>query len=174
MTTAATQLLRLLASGIQPASASAVQPGSAPASSPFADLLKQARAGTLESELPVTIAGDAQDANVTLSEDQLASLSLAADKLEAAGVRNALVTIDGQRLILDVHLRQITARAAGDNGIVAGVDGVMDLGDLRSAQPSPAIGTNLAPGPSAPCAAGLARTPANPSLLKLLAELSVR
>jgi len=155
-------LLRLLGSGIQPLGAPG-QASSAPAVGPgsFADLLKQAQDGSLVSKLPVTIG---PDAGVKLDDNQLARVSLAADKLEAAGVKTALVNIDGQKLILDVHSRQITGAAGDASGIVAGVDGAVDLGDQRAAG---AAGTTGLPSITPP--GGLA---SNQSLMNLLAELA--
>ncbi len=131
MSVNAAQLLKLLGSGIRPtgASTNAAAPGVAPGA--FADLLKQAREGGLASELPVTIGSDAQAAGVQLSGEQLARVAIAADQLETAGVRHALVTIDGQKLLLDVHAREVSGRPDGSSGLVGGIDGTIDLGDLR-------------------------------------------
>jgi hypothetical protein len=164
VTTSALQLLRQLGSGVRPDAIGAGAPAGAQASA-FADLLRQARDGTLASTSPVEIAGDAE---VSCSDEQLARLSLAADKLEAAGVRTALVTIDGQRLIMDVHARQITGAATAENGVVSGIDGVMDLGDARAGGAAAAIAP-AASATSASIPAGLAQ---NQSLMKLLAGLS--
>ena len=132
MTSSATQLLRALGSGIKPVGLSAPQRESIGAPGAFADLLKQAREGGLASELPVTIGSDAASAGVRLDDEQLARLAIAADKLETAGVRHALVTIDGQKLLLDVHSREVTGQPDGEHGLVGGIDGVMDLGDARA------------------------------------------
>ena len=93
-----------------------------PGASAFAELLAQARSGKLSSSLPVTID---PSSDVQLSEEQLGRLSLAADRLEAAGVRTALVVLDGRKLILDVHQRSV--RPAADSALIDGVDGVLDL-----------------------------------------------
>lgn len=168
----ATQLLRMLGSGVRPMSGPA-DGGAGGAAAPvsFANLLQQAREGSLTSAAPVSIA---HDAGVECSEDQLARLSLAADKLEAAGVRSALINIDGQQLVLDVHLRQVIGPAKANNGLIAGIDGVMDLGDARSASQT---GAGTAPaGTAGAQSAGLLQSAGglaarNQSLLKLLAEL---
>lgn len=96
----------------------------------FAELLAQARSGGLGSATPVTIAPDAK---VSLTPDELARLSVAADRAEAAGIRTALVMIGDQKLVLDVSTRQITGKApaasgaGGAAGVYPGVDGVIDL-----------------------------------------------
>jgi len=159
VTTGAAQLLRLLGSGVQPAAHSAAKAAATAGQASFADLLRQAREGTLTSNRPVT---PGPDAGVNLSDDQLARLSLAADKLESAGVRTALVSIDGQKLILDVQQRQVTGAAKCEDGVISGVDGAIDLGDLRGAAQTPAPGAGTAPSAGPTDSA---------SLMKLLAEL---
>ncbi len=171
--------MKLLASGVRPAdgncqSTSAV--GSA--SQAFADLLKQAQDGGLASELPVTLGADAE--GISLDDGQLARLSIASDQLESAGVRSALVKIDGQQLLLDVHARQITGRAEASNGITGGIDGVLDLGDARSdiapsiAQSSP-IRTDVASSfgaKKAPLGFPSSSLSGNQDVLNLLASLA--
>lgn len=142
MTSSAAQLLRALGSGIKPVGSSTTKCESIGAPGVFADLLKQAREGGLASELPVTIGSDALSAGVRLDEEQLARLAIAADKLETAGVRHALVTIDGQKVLLDVHSREVTGLPDGEHGLVGGIDGVMDLGDARAST----RGAGVAPG----------------------------
>ncbi len=134
MNTSAAQLLRILGSGVRPAGigvsvGNAGAAGAAPGA--FADLLEQARSGGLASELPVTIGSDAAAAGVQLSDDQMARLALAADQLETSGVRQALITIDGQKLLMNVQSREITGRPESAGGPVGGIDGVLDLGDAR-------------------------------------------
>lgn len=179
MTTGAAQLLRLLSSGIRPvdtglSAGAQLGANSAPGLS-FSDLLKQAASGELSSALPVSIA---PDANIQLDDAQLARLSLAADKLEAAGIRTALITIDGRRLLLDVPARQITSPAAKeDSGIIANIDGVMDCGDTRSTESGAASALGAAQQSSSsagtahlgPPSAGLTDSQ---SLLRLLATLT--
>lgn len=179
MNISSAQLMKLLASGVRPAE-SPCQPTSAAgsASEAFADLLKKAQDGGLASELPVTLGSDAE--GVLLDDGQLARLSIAADQLEAAGVRTALVSIDGQQLLLDVRARQIVSRATSQNGITGGIDGVLDLGDARSdpaiagAQQSPG-GAGTVPGFGGKSGAlGLpsAALSGNQDVLKLLAGLA--
>jgi hypothetical protein len=173
------QLLRMLGSGVQPITGGA-SPSASNTAAPvsFANLLQQARDGSLTSAAPVSLASDS---GVTCSPDQLARLSLGADKLEAAGVRTALVNIDGQQLVMDVHQRQIIGNAKSQDGLISGIDGVIDLGDARSA--SAAGGSGAATGQAGAGAALSAGTagaiPApnalaskNQSLLKLLADVS--
>ncbi len=126
MTTDPTAMLRQLGqsarinapSNAQPAGSTGVQSGE------FSDLLSRARNGTLSSNKPVTVKADA---GLKLSEDQLARLSLAADRAEAAGLRKALVTIDDQRVILDVQQRTVLGNAGTLDGVLDGIDGVIDL-----------------------------------------------
>jgi len=187
MNATSSQLLKLLSSGIQPGALPFTSGLGAAgiAGTPFADLLKQAQSGAIASQLPVTINASAQSAGIQLNDGQLARLAQAADKLETAGVRTAMVSIDGQNLVLDVHARQITGSAQAQNGIVSGVDGVIDLGDLRSlgglavgaaqaaAGAAAGLGGTLASALSnfqlGPPSAGLAQ---NASLTQLLAQLS--
>lgn len=178
MNISSAQLMKLLASGVRPAE-SPSQPTSAAgsASEAFADLLKKAQDGGLASELPVTLGSDAE--GVSLDDGQLARLSIAADQLEAAGVRTALVKIDGKQLLLDVHAREVIGPATATNGITGGIDGLLDLGDARTdpalagAQQS-LIGAGTAPQFGAK--AGVLGLPSaalsgNQDVLKLLATL---
>jgi len=130
-----------------------IQPGE------FADLLQRARDGTLASNRPVTIE-DGQGLN--LNEAQLARLSLAADRAEAAGLRKALVMIDDQRVILDVQQRTIVAASASDSGVLDGIDGVLDLAGVLA----PSADKTPIPGP--PTAME------NPNLARLLAQMNDR
>ncbi len=135
MTIDPTQLLRQLgqtgrAGAIQGAGAGQGQKAHA---SEFADLLGRARDGTLASNKPVSIE---EGSGVKLTDEQLARLSLAADRAEAAGLRRALVTIDDQRIILDVQERKIVGQARAESGVLEGIDGVIDLaGTLAPAEP---------------------------------------
>ena len=104
----------------------------------FTDLLQRARAGTLSSSKPVSVEGNG---TLKLTDDQLNRLSLAADRAEAAGLRNVLVTIDDQRLVLDVQNRSVRAAATPGSGVLEGIDGVVDLaGVLAPAAGQPHIG----------------------------------
>src|SRR5689334_705012 len=111
MTTTATDLLRQLGSGVRPVAPAASPPAGATALKPgqvesagFADLLAAAKGGNVQTGLNISIA---PNANVTLTPEQLARLSSAADRAQAAGLHDALVLIDGQALKLDVFTRTI-------------------------------------------------------------------
>lgn len=158
------QLLARLAFGRAGAVAPLAGPQASPQASPqgtgsvapgdFASLLAQAQSGTLRSGAPVTVA---PDANLTLSDDQLAKLSIAADKAEAAGVRTALVLMGDQQFVLDVAAREIVGLADASAGVVPNVDGVINLNAQPAGAQAPAL-----PLPGA--------LPANPSLLEALAR----
>lgn len=161
MSTIASTLLRQLASGLRTGAAGSTTASTgvtgAVASGQFADLLRRAQSGELDSNRPVSINSDA---GVNLSEDQLAQISLAADKAEVAGVRNALVLIGGQAVRLDVGSRTITGAADLSAGVLAGVDGVINLDPERL---SGAPTQQALPLPAAPLT--------SPSLATLLAGL---
>lgn len=168
------QLLRSL-SGVAPARPSLdVAAGRDAVAGPaFADLLAKAKSGTLASDRPVTID---PISDLTLSDEQSARLAAAADRLEAAGVRNALVVLDGKKLILDVHQRQVTP--AQDANLIDGIDGVLDLSTSPAASPIGLFGPLVrADAASSPAARG-ARSPSsvpiapseNPAIARLLAE----
>lgn len=139
--------------------------GAAPTAPPrtdeaaFAELLNRARDGTLQSARPVEVD---IDAGVKLSDEQLARLSLAADRAEAAGLRTALVLVDDQRLIMDVHQRTIIGAATPEQGVLEGIDGVIDLAGV------------LAPAQAAPPPPGPPNAIDNPALAKLLAAMRDR
>ncbi|MBY0310462.1 MAG: hypothetical protein K2W85_00175 [Phycisphaerales bacterium] len=170
MNVSSAQLLKMLGSGVLPPGVS-TPPKTGVEQASFADLLNRAREGTLGSAQPVTI-GD--NAGVTLNDEQLARLSLAADQLESSGVRTALINIDGQKLIMDVSQREISGVAPA-SGPVPGIDGMIDLGDARTpasialpGAPTPPIGTVQ---PSGPNLQPPSTIPQNSTLLQLLADL---
>jgi hypothetical protein len=160
MNATAIDLLRQLGSGVRPVSpplgtpmGPAAQPGQLE-SAGFADLLAAAKSGGVQTGLNISIA---PGAGVTLTPEQLARLSAAADRAQAQGVHEAMVMIDGQALKLDVFTRTITGKADLENGnVLSGFDGLMVIPPAD--QPAPAA---TVPPPSAP--------PANASLQKLLA-----
>lgn len=163
MTLDAATLLKALGSGMHPAAPiGAASPGTSQAAigaGQFADLLDKARSGLLSSNKPVSIASEIAG-RVTISEDDLARIALAADKAEAAGVRTALVVLDDQQVVLDIADRKITGLAdLGDSGVIAGIDGVINLSSRLGKQDAGA-----APVPTP------APTINNPSLLSLLAS----
>lgn len=171
-------LLRSLSTG----SASQAQSKAMGASGPdaggeinFAELLRQAQDGEISSKLPVTIDPDVE---AGLSDEQLVKLSQAADRAEAAGVRTALVLVDGKRLVLDVHQRRVTGFAddSAGAGIVGGVDGVIDLSTQASETPRGMFGPLVLPGAERPAktgggAASALKRAENASVLKMLSEL---
>jgi hypothetical protein len=158
MNTDATNLLKSLAAGARIGAVGSAAAGGVGGvtgeveSGQFADLLRRAQAGELNSSRPVTVANDA---GVKLSDDQLARISLAADRAEVAGVRTALVLIDSQAFRLDVANRTILGKADLSSGVLGGIDGFIDLspGAINSADEAATVTVaNLArgglPGPS--------------------------
>lgn len=141
------------------AGASPAQGAAAAQPAEFADLLQRARDGTLASNRPVSIEAGT---GLSLSDEQLARLSLAADRAEAAGLRKALVMIDDQRVILDVAHRTITPAAASGSGVLEGIDGVLDLAGI------------LAPAANAPAIPGPPANLDNPAVARLLAQMNDR
>lgn len=122
----------------------------------FAQLLEKARSGELTSGRMVSVD---PGAGIELDETDLARLSLVADKAEAAGMRRALVEIDGRSLILDVQTRTIVRDASSGDGVIAGIDGVIRVGGSGGS----GGGGGVLPPPSA--VAGAA-----PSLAQLLSN----
>lgn len=106
----------------------------------FAGLLRQAQAGALVSERPVTIGREAAAAGVQLNAEQIGRVSAAADKAEVSGVRSALVLIDGQALRLDIASRSITGAADVASGVVSGIDGLINLSPNLTSRPDAAAG----------------------------------
>ena len=101
-------LLRVLGSAIRPDGAAAVR---APEDTPvFESLLQQARSGSLETGLPVSIA---TGAGVELTQPQLDALGRLVDRAHAEGATRMAVLVDGKaldvaRMARDMH---------GGNGI---------------------------------------------------------
>lgn len=152
-----TDLMKLLASGtrrVGPANApggSGATPGSpglAAGEVDFSSLLDQARRGDLRTGLPVTVA---HGLNLTLTDNQLARLSAAADQAEAAGANRALVLMDGTAFTLDVGVRQVTGTADVQSGkAVAGVDAVIQVPSPAGASGGGAAGSGMAQGGTSP------------------------
>jgi hypothetical protein len=135
----ASQLLRLLGSGVRPVDTGAPQTqGASTSGLDFAELLGKARSGELSSHKMVEVD---EHAGVSLSDEELTKLTLAADKAEAAGLRTALVVFDDQQVVLDIPTRTVTGPAGLDGaagrgapgvsvgapGILSGIDGVINL-----------------------------------------------
>ena len=111
MMTLGIDLLRRLASGLNPAGAEKPAKGlggADPAALSFAEMLAKADKGEIASGLPVTIA---KDAGVELTDDQLARVAIAADRAQAAGADRAVVIIDNLAVKLDVATRTISGKA---------------------------------------------------------------
>lgn len=141
-------LLRALGSGARPASADG--PALTLNGATFQQMLEQANG--VSSGLPIRIA---RGAGVDLSASQLARLSSAADRAEAAGASQALVTIDGMVLRMDVSQRTITGKAdMSATRVLNGVDAVVTV----------AADAGEVPGAPLPVQAGSM----NASLLKIL------
>jgi hypothetical protein len=153
-----TQLLNLLGPGA-PAAAPALRPDQI-AGADFGALLQKAREGGLASGREVTLA---RGCGVSLSDEQLKSLSIAADRAEAQGATRALVMMDGKALTLDVAMREVTGTADLSGGVLTGIDSVIAM--------PPTAGT-ARPGQRPPATLPLpGRTQAqNPSLLNLLSR----
>ncbi len=135
MSTDATSLLRALSAGAAArgigAAGTPVRSAGAAASAgqSFADLLSKAQSGVAVSGIPVTLG---KDSGVSLTDEQLQRLSIAADRAEAAGVSRALVMIDGMALRLDVAVRQVTGPVELGPGLAAaGIDGVVHAPEAR-------------------------------------------
>jgi hypothetical protein len=165
MTGTATDLLRQLGSGVRPlgpsgpARPSTIKPGELETAG-FADLLAAAKDDGVQTGLNISIA---PGADVRLTPEQLARLSAAADRAQAAGVHEALVMIDGQALKLDVFTRTITGKAElGDGNVLSGFDGLMVI---PATDAVPAAAAKPVPPPA---------TTGNASVQKLLAKAPPR
>lgn len=127
-------LLRSLGSGVngpdRVASNGAAPSGSGGIGQDFAAMLEQARGGTLETGLPVHIA---KDANVELSEEQLARMGPVLDRLHASGASHALIAIDGRLVKVDVITRQV--RGEFDPGAGTQEDGIDAVASVPTAHP---------------------------------------
>jgi len=162
MTGPGSDLLRMLGSGVTPgversgAGAPAARATGAPGAD-FSALLEQAKAGTLSSGRTVKIA---RGAGVSLSEDQIARVSAAADRAESQGATNALIMIDGLALKVDLTMREITGQAdLTGGGVLTGFDAVVS---------APKAGRNPAAAPLPSAGAGWG----NASLLESMSKAS--
>jgi hypothetical protein len=127
-------LAELLSAGGTPTNRVAPRPVSEGVS--FEEMLELARAGAVRSGIPVTVSSSV---DLPLSDQQLARLSSAADRAEAAGLSRVAVAMDEQMLVLDVASRtvvDVVDLASSDP--IGGIDGIMSVGD--SEQPAPGIG----------------------------------
>jgi hypothetical protein len=154
MTLNPAQLLRSLGAVLRPAGAPDQAAAPRPTEGPgFEQLLRDAQSGSVASGLPVRVSSQA---GVSLSPTQLARLSDAADRAEAAGAGRALIMIDGMALTMDVGTRTITGKAdATSTKVLNGVDTVVTVANEAGQVP----GQIPLPSPGAQ----------NASLLKILA-----
>ena len=123
-------------------------------------MLDQAKAGDIESGLPIVVG---RNAGLTLSESQLQRLAQAADRAEAEGATRAIVLIDGMALTMDVAIRTITGKAdLTATGVVSGADAVITV-----APAEPPARASRPAGASLPANAPLTQ---NRSLMEILAS----
>lgn len=125
MTPSAADLLRVLGSGVRPdGGASGARPSDGP---DFESLLAQARAGSLETGLPVSVA---DGAGVELDDAQLARLGRVVDRAHAEGASRVVVMMDGMTLDVDVLSRRVLGEAdLGGGRVLTGIDGLVRLGE---------------------------------------------
>ncbi len=123
-------LLRMLGSGLRPDGAAATnQPES---SGDFAVLLAQARAGGLETGMPVSLAAGS---GVELDAAQLDRLGGVVDRAHAEGATRIVVMMDGKALDVDVLSRRVLGEADLSGGrVLTGIDGFVRLGAGDDAQ----------------------------------------
>jgi hypothetical protein len=140
-------MLRMLAPGIGPGAGVRSASPAAPARSQqelsrlgFAELLRKASAGELETHAAVSV--DAST-GLELSDEQRLRLASAADRAEAEGLAMALVQLDGQSLVLDVGARRVTS-VVKDGVAVGGIDGVVIAPTAQPATGQPSITADLA------------------------------
>lgn len=135
MTTNGVDFLNMLASGIRPVGAGAPRPTQQTSGADFSSMLSQAQRGELRTGLDVAIA---PALDLTLSAEQNAALSAAADKAESGGAAQSLVLMDDMALVLDVTARQIVDIAdLSQAGVLTGIDSVIraSAGDRADASP---------------------------------------
>ncbi len=124
-------LLRVLGSGLRPDGAA--EGVRAADGADFQTLLARARAGSLETGLPVTVA---DGAGLELSEEQLARLGRVVDRAHAEGATRILVMLDGVALDVDVLSRRVLGEADLAGGrVMTGIDGFVRLGEGDDAAP---------------------------------------
>jgi hypothetical protein len=99
----------------------------------FQTLLAQARAGGLDTGLPVTVA---DGAGVSLDASQLARLGSVVDRAHAEGATRILVMLDGRALDVDVLSRRVLGEADLTGGrVLTGIDGFVRLGEGEGVAP---------------------------------------
>ncbi len=164
----ANSLLRgLLGSGNATTAAAAPRTGE----TSFASLLAKAREGQVASNLPVTLA---PDANTKLSQGQLSRLAAAADVAQAHGASKALVSLDGRMLTLDVATREVTADVTQQLALAGQTGAPAALADIEAFVQVPSTGSSAAPSsslaPSTSAAAFVPPATQSASLLAMLAQ----
>lgn len=143
-------LLRVLGSGVRPGQGTEAAAGGAVTG--FAQMLEQARAGVLRTDLPVSVASGA---DVELDEQTLGKLAEIVDRAHAAGATRVVVLHGNVALDVDVLSRRVLGRVdLTDENIGTGFDGIVRLAPDRAAKALPLPPVNAA----------------NPSLLDALAR----
>lgn len=112
-----TDLLRRLASGVQPHGGSqGARATSMPAeSASFGELLRQARESGVDASRPLKIG---RDVTAPFSDETLNTLALAADAAEAAGASRLAAVVEGKTVTIDVVAREIVATGESTPGEV--------------------------------------------------------
>jgi hypothetical protein len=110
------QLLRQLEPAVRPGSAPAAPARTVPSveRADFGELLSLVSKGTIHSGRPAAVAPGAAIAP-PLQPAQLDRIAAAADLLEAAGAKRALLLVDGRGLVLDVESRHITSELSASS-----------------------------------------------------------
>lgn len=100
----------------------ALHPGGA-GGADFASLLEEARAGSLETGLPVSVASGS---GIELSAAQLERLAPLVDRAHAAGATRIVVLMDGMAMDVDVLSRRVLGEASLESGrVLTGIDGIV-------------------------------------------------
>lgn len=125
MIPSASDLLRVLGSGVVPDGGA--PPAGETGGVDFQTLLAQARAGSLDTGLPVTIA---DGVDLDLSDEQLVRLGRVVDRAHAEGASRIVVMMDGQALDVDVLSRRVLGETDLAGGrVVTGIDGFVSLAE---------------------------------------------
>lgn len=134
MNTNGVDFLNMLASGIRPIDTGTTRSSSERPGVDFSAMLDQARRGELRTGLDVAIA---PALDLTLTPEQSAALSAAADKAESQGATQSLVLMDDMALVLDVTARQIVDLAdLSQPGVLTGIDSVIRASSTNAQESS--------------------------------------
>lgn len=141
------ELLRALGAGVNGPERSSAKRSGEPivaggVQADFASMLEQARAGALESGLPVRIASGV---GAELNEEQLRRMGPVLDRLHASGASHALVSIDGKFFKVDVLTREVRSEFDPASGDV--LDGIDAVASVPAVQPSRSEGPTGLVGP---------------------------